>query len=298
MIIGVLAYTYSLGDMSGRKNAESQGYAANYPEDTAKRIDKCYRSSEPAGVQKCIEESIKADRENQRGEQDLEAQRNMADWAFWFLVFTIIQIPFATAGLVALIVTIRQGLEANKIALEAERAWLDFDIEMDGILVDYGGDGYDFRIIISVRNIGSNPATDVREHIVGIFFDDIPEGEHPFDSSGRDKLLAMNCKTASDELKIMPIEGPTIFPKGTHQIFCESGVPWDFDRGFPRSPCWLTVGLRYCFPGGEGETIKTYCVRSFGLPNPDGFDYVGKDGGAFTETDAVIKIWHTASQAN
>lgn len=112
----VFVWGATLGQVSGYYSAQSKGYASQYPSDTDNRITKCFTDSNLATAKQCAQEAITADRENQRSEQDLQAQREVADWTYYVLVISIVQIPLGVFGLIALLVTIGQGREANEIA--------------------------------------------------------------------------------------------------------------------------------------------------------------------------------------
>lgn len=114
--IFVFVWGATLGQVSGHYGAQSQGYASQYPSDTDKRVEQCFTNPDLAAAKQCAQEAITADRENQRSEHDLQAQREVADWTYYVLVISIVQIPLGVLGLIALLVTIDQGREANEIA--------------------------------------------------------------------------------------------------------------------------------------------------------------------------------------
>jgi len=160
----------TLGAKSGYYGAQSQGYASQYPSDTDKRIEQCFTNPDLAAAKQCAQEAITADRENQRGERDLQAQREVADWTYYTVIISILQIPLGVLGLIALIVTIRQGQEAiakatdaNEIAREnlltEHRAWLRVE---HSLAEDFRKkDTWGTYIETSINNVGNTPALDV-----------------------------------------------------------------------------------------------------------------------------------------
>jgi len=111
------------GYISGQGNAESEYHTERYSADTTQAINDCFLKTNAASrdAQECVTEAIQSGRDSQRSEQDLNAQRQMAAWAKALLVVTIIQLPIGVVGLLALIITIRQGREGLERAGDANR---------------------------------------------------------------------------------------------------------------------------------------------------------------------------------
>jgi hypothetical protein len=86
---------------------------------------------EPRVYAKCVVEIVDATRESQRAEQDLSAQKEVADWTLWAVILSSIAIVVSGAGLVFLIRTVEQGREALAHARQVSRAdlrpWLTGD---------------------------------------------------------------------------------------------------------------------------------------------------------------------------
>lgn len=81
-LLVIYALGFAIGQRSGEYGADAQGYTAQYPRDTAKQIDDCFKLPTRADTTKCADEAVKASHENQRSEHDLTAQREAADWAW------------------------------------------------------------------------------------------------------------------------------------------------------------------------------------------------------------------------
>lgn len=172
ILCGTLAYTFQLGDISGRQEAEAYGYATEYPESTAKSIDICFQKRELTNPQECVEQAIASSRESQRGEYDLNAQRNMAEWAFWLLVITsfgLVITIIATIGLYKQINLTREAVEdtghateamldSNKIARETGRKQVRAYLGVKSVTLDDGEDLNKPRFTVEIENKGVSPA--------------------------------------------------------------------------------------------------------------------------------------------
>lgn len=108
---GLSVCIYSMGWSSGLHHAEANGYAAEYPADTKQRIDDCLNGGFGREFAKCIEEAITSSHDAQRSEQDLQAQRDMSEWAFWVMVI---------AGASLVVTTIGTGFLAWQVGLTRE----------------------------------------------------------------------------------------------------------------------------------------------------------------------------------
>jgi len=117
----MLTVGLSIGESLGYHEAQSDGYAAQYPNETDQRVEKCFDQVDIARAKECAQEEITASRDDQRSEQDLGAQRQMAKWAYWLLLFTVAQSLLGVLGFGALLITIKQGRDANDISREGVR---------------------------------------------------------------------------------------------------------------------------------------------------------------------------------
>src|SRR5438309_961036 len=96
----VLFAGYFIGRSGGYYDAEANGYGAQYRAATQQRVENCFRDRQSAATAaSCVEEAINADHEQQRSEQNLGAQRDMAQWAWWLLIVTILQTPITLVGI-------------------------------------------------------------------------------------------------------------------------------------------------------------------------------------------------------
>lgn len=184
----------------------------------------------------------------------------------------------------------KRGADA---AHNANRPWLDIDLKLHNVSVNFDRKGYCLQLELTPLNAGTSPATDVREHVECLLYDHIPSDDEasPFAFSGRDRGLQKCAATASSKLLDQRDAGPTVFPARDQPFYIETFVPWDWDSGYPTPIAWLIAGLRYSFPDGTGETIKVFSVRSFGFPDSGGFECLGNDVCASVKIDPVVTVW-------
>ena len=165
----VLFAGYFIGKSGGFYDAEANGYAAQYRAATQPRVDDCFRQGQsPNTTARCVEEAINSDHEEQRSEHNLDAQRQMADWAWWLLIVNAVQTPVTMIGILLLLRNIQQAEAANEISRQAmiaeNRAWME--IVPNFTLGDFRyqeDNGGEFRIntIGTIQNIGKTVALNV-----------------------------------------------------------------------------------------------------------------------------------------
>jgi hypothetical protein len=157
-VSGALFYSYTIGNISGRLDTETSRHAARYEDATSKDINECYAKSDRAQVRECVNNAIKSSHENQRDEYDLQAQREMSNWAFWLLIVTVLHIPLTIGGLIALIKTIEQGRDANQISQHGLNAIQK--LEEGKLLLTYSNartEKHLWRCTLQAVNLGRSP---------------------------------------------------------------------------------------------------------------------------------------------
>lgn len=117
LVLGAFAWAAMIWVMSAdyaERRFSAQRHAEEYARDAAEHIDRACAGLQSARLRECVTEQVKASRTNQRGEYDLSAQEDMADWAFWMFF-----VAFITMGLTALALWFVKGtLEATRTAVE------------------------------------------------------------------------------------------------------------------------------------------------------------------------------------
>jgi hypothetical protein len=164
-VVGVVAY--SSGGQSEQQH--QQAISANKTTEGGDQPAQQYvrdHAGVPAFAERFISNPEPAG-ESEKEQRDLAAQENTATWAFWVVVFSAGQLALSAGGLVALLVTIRQGRKALKRARTANRisektaerelrAYLGFD----EVVFDQHTGKVEFRI----KNFGQTPAREVRAY--------------------------------------------------------------------------------------------------------------------------------------
>lgn len=181
VLSGTLTFTFHMGALSGRSDAQARGYAATYPTDTRKQVADCWTKTERSAAQECVASAIQASREAQRSEADLSTQRQMSDWAFWGLVVAIVigcittvvtslgtylifkQVKFSREAVEETGRATQAMLEANDIAKSAQRPWLKVTataranisppMKGNGFFQDFPG-AIGLIINVTIENIG------------------------------------------------------------------------------------------------------------------------------------------------
>lgn len=121
-LISVLATAiFATGISKGAHGADAQNAASTYSTEANQSIDE--RPVEPViDFRECAEKIVSATRDAQRAEYDLNAQRNMAEWAFWLLVISALGLAITALGTVFLAWQVNLTREAVKDTGEATEA--------------------------------------------------------------------------------------------------------------------------------------------------------------------------------
>lgn len=274
VLIGLVVLIYNLGRAYGYSGAQAQGYAAQYPSDTDKAIEACPIDGDSAAFRKCVSEAIAASHESQRSEYDLQAQRDMSQWAWWLLVVSIGQVPIGLIGLFYLVQSIRQGqsaliksTEANEIASTAQRAWLKIEeASLFNIKLKNNperpdvGDHFTATVRVKVRNVGNLPAKFVK-HTPRLWLN--VEHEVSFTDWQYGWMNAL--EDALEKVKISTQLGPILFPTDTEDFnhgISTSAFPvkgtFKVNREYPnRVRIFATIIILYQIGDGEWRYTLT-----------------------------------------
>ena len=129
-----------------------------------------------------MQEVIESSRDDQRSERDLQAQRDMARWAMWLLIATLVQIPIGIAGLIALLVTLDHGQKALAHAKTASDTQLRPYLAMSRTRITRVK-GNLWKIRTTIANAGHTPAKNVVVRL-GAQYVDLPLTHDPIDFFG------------------------------------------------------------------------------------------------------------------
>lgn len=181
IVLGIIAlaavvWLMVMADRSYVEQTIHNEYASKRAQTETKREfqDKCSVLTAPGEIANCLTEYIESRRETERAEENLYAQRQMADWAYWILAATLL-VGFVSAGVTgAGIYFVKRTLEetsrqaeaavlGNAIMMEGNRAWLKVKVAPNGP-IDISPDQISMRFKSTITNIGNRPAINVKVH--------------------------------------------------------------------------------------------------------------------------------------
>jgi hypothetical protein len=295
LVILVIGGLLSCADQSAAAQAKAPPVSTPSPVPAATftpfagySADPCYGAKNPDVAASCAQWKA------------ADAAKSSADASWWTVYFAGLGIALAAitmAAAIAAAIFARKAAYQNKrsadAAHDANRPWLDIEIKLHGVSVNFDCKGYSLQLEINPHNAGVSPALDLREHVECLFYDHIPEPpeSNPFSFAARDQSLEERAHSVAERLRGQRDAGPTVFPGRDQPLFIETFVPWDFANGYPSAFAWLVVGLRYSFPEGIGETIRVFSIRSFGFADHSGFECMGAEPFATAKIDPVIVDW-------
>ncbi|MGQ2905868.1 MAG: hypothetical protein ACT6RL_18890 [Neoaquamicrobium sediminum] len=108
---------------------------------------------------KCAIEAVQADAESERSQHDLNAQQDMAEWAYALLLVSVASIILSMIGLVALFVSLAQTRQAIKDGREIGEAQVQAYLSLRG--AKFFRDSMFITIDLVIRNSGQSPANAV-----------------------------------------------------------------------------------------------------------------------------------------
>lgn len=116
----------------------------------------------PPIISFCPDEQSTAEADAQRSDEDLRAQREMADWAFVVALTSSIGLVFSGAGIGLIYVTFSAAREANGIARESAERQLRAYLVVGSVSVPSFKVGKPMHIRVALTNVGQTPAKRLR----------------------------------------------------------------------------------------------------------------------------------------
>lgn len=195
-----------------QKGQEShQGYSAQSYQDQADRqIAETCSSFTGTAMGECVAEAIRSAREQQRAEEDLDAQQQMAEWAKWMLIATVVMAAVTLFGVVfvwqTLVATQDMARDARKIGEAQSRAYVDV---ASLTLILSKGDPQRHEIHVVVRNTGLTPCLKYGLRAKLAFFEN--SGSAPFNVQATGMhVYASIAPQSIDEVCYFPFIDPSI----------------------------------------------------------------------------------------
>ncbi|WP_273302971.1 hypothetical protein [Sphingomonas ursincola] len=259
---------YRIGNVSGRYDSEADRTAAQYPSETQRVIDDCFKLPTGVATNQCVSEAIEASHESQRADQDLIAQKEMSDWGWWALVIsglqflaTILTLGFIKLTLDATLKAVKDTgdatiavLKSNEIAVSSQRPWIDISVKVTDIeIIESSVLRCDYSI--EVKNIGKMVANEVIIRTKSFTWSDSYSDiiNHYFD-----QFAAIR---KSETMAFIPDYSLLIEPQININI---EHAKWVQKAGY-RKDCFLIVIImvRYKIPG-ELESRETFRAFTIG----------------------------------
>ncbi len=156
VIVTVVALLATLALRNHYKEADHRYQAARQIYEQTKTI------APPGGVPQAHYTDPKSSRDEWRTEQDLEAQREMARWAWWTMVATWVGVFLLFATLYESGVTARAAIDAVELARLTSEQELRAYVGCMGIIIEPGQEG---SIALVFKNSGVTPAYELRTWI-------------------------------------------------------------------------------------------------------------------------------------
>jgi hypothetical protein len=301
-LIFAVVFATGLITWGNLKSADYERHAnsnkRHYSEYARKKIVETCVAISPLEKARCVYEARDQEREHQYNQSDLVAQRQSALWAYIMGLAAVIGMALSALGVWLVKTTFDETRCSNEIARMAQRPWLDVQIKLHGIA--RAEKGYALRIEMNVENLGQTPANHLRYAVDGFFLEDLDMGS-PFEfgklAGERNDAIKSAAKRVRSANAAADPEGLTIFPQAIEPVFLEEVIAAGADKQ-AHAVAWLVVGLKYSLGHKDGNTVRVFIVKSFGLPNETGFDSIGDWGLCYTDTDARIDVWERGGYAD
>lgn len=173
------ALFYELGASSANSAQISDGYSLRYGEALQSDIASTCSGRSGGAFVECASSILEQNREYQRDEDTLRAQSDAANWAFWAVVFALLQLFATVIGLFFIRDTLAETRRAVADTAAATEAMKDANafsrqvsaielrpylvVQPRGIHREVGQSA--FRGVVEISNIGKTPAQDVSSYI-------------------------------------------------------------------------------------------------------------------------------------
>lgn len=116
----------------------------------------------------CVTKPPTSEDEQKRAKQDLQAQQDMAKWAYAMFLASIGGIILSALGLVfvgvGLVLNLRANQQSREFFIAERRAWLSVTVEVPAPWERHLNEGR-FYVKVTAKNVGHTPATNVHFHI-------------------------------------------------------------------------------------------------------------------------------------
>lgn len=161
LIVALICAAYFVGSRIGETRGERNYHSANYERHASDEIRNTCLAGQGGDVAECIAKVIDATNENQRAQDDLVAQTEMATWAFWMLIATVVMAVITLTGVVFVWLTLRETAAGVMTMRQEQRPWLKIEAVPDGPLLFTEKGKFMAPFLVKTTNVGKSPATSV-----------------------------------------------------------------------------------------------------------------------------------------
>ena len=157
MLLTVWSYVIWTISAERQFNADTAYFQSERTQENASaEFERCFRQR--TGVFECTERAVTAQRDAQRAEYDLAAQKEMAYWTPWIMLGGLVTAVAAVIGLGAIAY---QNSLAREASFQAQRAWLRVEAKLvSGVARNAEGE-MRITVEIEIENLGIAPANNV-----------------------------------------------------------------------------------------------------------------------------------------
>jgi len=229
-VVGLLAY------LGGRYVDEREDRAEyNYAHAQENAAQTCL-IREGIASKTCIDKEVKAERDYQATKNDLKAQQEMAEWAFWMVIFTCATMAITGVGVWLVWRTLQTNKGFLKETRDATRAMvrqndLTEQSQRPWVVVDHIQWHEDGVIRVYFKNIGKTPAMEFTKNADAIAMPKV------FLASAIPELDGANAtKLFPSQPEIMTVDCP------------QSPLSDDYEW-------YVRIFAKYRLPSGDGDTL-------------------------------------------
>jgi hypothetical protein len=174
-LLGTVFLAYNIGSSQGTHQGAQQEAARQYSQNAYQDALRACAGGEEAAAIECIREAVISSEEQSNSRQDLQAQQDMADWAFWMLIATCFTLGVTALGVWFVKRTLDATLQAvedtgrateemrkaNAIAQKMGEIQVRAYLSIEKVEIGFNQSG-NLLLHVQVRNSGNSPAKLVR----------------------------------------------------------------------------------------------------------------------------------------
>lgn len=232
-LAAILMVTWQLSANYTEDRVEHEQQTKDQATTGGEQIQGHQRSACVAIFEYCIVTIHETEGNANQANEDLQAQKDMANWALLMVGAAFVQTIVSVWGVFLLIKNLSISREAISIAREEQRAWISFKISSAKIThkePDFAGIEYTYVI----ENIGYHPAVDVK------YYSKIFQSSMPFAAR-----KAANFFVKRAEAKLTTLHSRTVYQKQPTPVTMISHTFFDKSEDGPSEGPFLACVILY-----------------------------------------------------